>query len=107
VSRQCLHRFCTTCIDKSLRLSKKECPSCRVHLPSRRSLRADRNFDGLIRAIYPDLDKLEELEAQRVATITANSNRRALSTSIEEGLRRQAQLSRGVRCGTPRRCLES
>ena len=34
----CLHRFCEECIDKCLRLNKNECPACRAHVPSRRSL---------------------------------------------------------------------
>ena len=37
---QCLHRFCADCIQKCLRVGKKECPSCRIHVPSRRSLRS-------------------------------------------------------------------
>jgi len=36
---ECLHRFCAECIEKCLRMGKKECPSCRIHIPSRRSLR--------------------------------------------------------------------
>ena len=36
---ECLHRFCSECIQKCLRVGKKECPSCRIHIPSRRSLR--------------------------------------------------------------------
>ena len=36
---ECLHRFCSECIEKCLRIGKKECPSCRIHIPSRRSLR--------------------------------------------------------------------
>ena len=45
---ECLHRFCGDCIQKCLRLGKKECPSCRVHIPSRRSLRPDLNYDELV-----------------------------------------------------------
>ena len=45
---ECLHRFCGECIQKCLRLGKKECPSCRVHIPSRRSLRPDLNYDALV-----------------------------------------------------------
>ena len=37
-----------------------ECPACRTHCASRRSLRDDPNFDALVAAIYPDLDKYEE-----------------------------------------------
>ncbi len=45
---ECLHRFCGSCIQKCLRVGKKECPSCRVHIPSRRSLRPDLNYDALV-----------------------------------------------------------
>lgn len=59
---ECLHRFCRECIDKSMRLGNNECPACRTHCASRRSLRDDPNYDALIAAIYPDLDKYEEEE---------------------------------------------
>lgn len=36
---ECLHRFCEDCIEKYIRLGKKECPQCRKPVPSRRSLR--------------------------------------------------------------------
>ncbi|KAH9315615.1 hypothetical protein KI387_024242, partial [Taxus chinensis] len=39
-----------------------ECPACRTHCASRRSLRDDPKYDALIVAIYPDLDKYEEEE---------------------------------------------
>ena len=54
---QCLHRFCSECIQKCLRVGRKECPSCRIHVPSRRSLRYDTNFDAVIGKIYPNLDE--------------------------------------------------
>ncbi|KAK7252138.1 hypothetical protein RIF29_35884 [Crotalaria pallida] len=59
---ECLHRFCRECIDKSMRLGNNECPACRTHCASRRSLRDDPNFDTLIAALYPDIDKYEEEE---------------------------------------------
>lgn len=40
--------------------SNNECPACRTHCASRRSLRDDPNYDALIAAIYPDIDKYEE-----------------------------------------------
>ncbi|XP_021894278.1 putative E3 ubiquitin-protein ligase RING1a isoform X2 [Carica papaya] len=58
----CLHRFCRDCIDKSIRLGNNECPACRKHCASRRSLRDDPNFDALIAALYPDIAKYEEEE---------------------------------------------
>jgi len=56
LAKECLHRFCAECIERSLRLkcvssllrsfapltgalrSLNECPTCRVHLSSRRQL---------------------------------------------------------------------
>ncbi|KAG8365503.1 hypothetical protein BUALT_Bualt18G0111800 [Buddleja alternifolia] len=57
---ECLHRFCRACIDKSMRLGNNECPACRTHCASRRSLRDDPNYDAMISALYPDIDKFEE-----------------------------------------------
>lgn len=37
-----------------------ECPACRTHCASRRSLRDDPNYDALIAFLYPDIDKFEE-----------------------------------------------
>lgn len=37
-----------------------ECPVCRTHCASRRSLRDDLNFDALIAALYPNVDSYEE-----------------------------------------------
>ncbi|GMP74610.1 hypothetical protein CsSME_00031989 [Camellia sinensis var. sinensis] len=75
---ECLHRFCRKCIDKSMRLGtciffsyklicglqcrNNECPACRAHCASRRSLRDDPNYDALIAVLYPDIDKYEEQE---------------------------------------------
>lgn len=64
---ECLHRFCSECIQKCLRVGKNECPSCRKHVPSRRSLRPDPNFDALIAKIYPDLEAFELYEERMIA----------------------------------------
>lgn len=61
---ECLHRFCRECIDKSMRLGNNECPACRTHCASRRSLRDDPNYDALIAALYPDIEKYEEEELE-------------------------------------------
>ncbi|KAL6975856.1 RING-type E3 ubiquitin transferase [Sarracenia purpurea var. burkii] len=58
----CLHRFCRECIDKSMRLGNNECPACRTHCASRRSLRDDPHFDAMIEILYEDIDKYEEEE---------------------------------------------
>lgn len=51
-TRECLHRFCSACINKALRSGNKECPTCRKKLTSRRCLRPDPNFDQLISKIF-------------------------------------------------------
>lgn len=60
-TRECLHRFCSACINKALRSGNKECPTCRKKLTSRRCLRADPNFDQLISKIYTGGEQQEEL----------------------------------------------
>jgi len=37
-----------------------ECPACRTHCASRRSLRDDPRYDAIIAALYPDIRKFEE-----------------------------------------------
>ncbi|KAK3040486.1 hypothetical protein RJ639_028771 [Escallonia herrerae] len=59
---ECMHRFCRECIDKSMRLGNNECPACRTHCASRRSLRDDPRYDTLIELLYPDIEKSEEEE---------------------------------------------
>jgi len=88
---ECLHRFCSGCISKSLRLGKKECPTCRVKCSSRRHLRADPNFDGIIAQIYPDLDEFEAKEESMIEQINKKIMKTgSLSDSIELGKKRQA-----------------
>ncbi|KAF6141929.1 hypothetical protein GIB67_037897 [Kingdonia uniflora] len=79
---ECLHRFCRECIDKSMRLGNNECPACRTHCASRRSLRDDPNYDTLIAVLYPDIDKYEEEIQESIAEtfrrqMEALSNRKA------------------------------
>lgn len=80
--------------------SKKECPSCRVKCASRRSLRADSNFDSIIRKIYPNLDEYEAKEAERLLQITELYN---ISNTLEEGYKRQSQLKKSPRTLPPKR----
>ncbi|KAK8947335.1 putative E3 ubiquitin-protein ligase RING1a [Platanthera zijinensis] len=86
---ECLHRFCRECIDKSMRLGNNECPACRTHCASRRSLRDDPNYDALIAALYPDIDKYEEEE---LAFHEEEKNRyKKIQASIAETFRRQSE----------------
>lgn len=53
-SSKCLHRFCSKCIVKALRVGNKSCPICREGLVSKRSLRADEDYDSLISQMVPN-----------------------------------------------------
>ncbi|KAF8413849.1 hypothetical protein HHK36_001843 [Tetracentron sinense] len=86
---ECLHRFCRECIDKSMRMGNNECPACRTHCASRRSLRDDPNYDALIAALYPDIDKYEEEElAFHDEEKTRNKQ---IQASIAQTFRRQTE----------------
>ncbi|XP_047044206.1 putative E3 ubiquitin-protein ligase RING1a [Lolium rigidum] len=86
---ECLHRFCRDCIDKSMRLGNNECPACRTHCKSRRSLRDDPNFDALILALYPDIDKYEEEEL--AFGEEEKTRNKKIQESIAETYRRQSE----------------
>ncbi|CAM6033792.1 unnamed protein product [Sphagnum compactum] len=86
---ECLHRFCRECIDKSMRLGNNECPACRAHCASRRSLRDDPKFDNLVAALYPNVD---HYEAEKLCL---NFNERAhnsgdIQENIADTFKRQA-----------------
>ncbi|XP_068654687.1 putative E3 ubiquitin-protein ligase RING1a isoform X1 [Aristolochia californica] len=86
---ECLHRFCRECIDKSMRLGNNECPACRTHCASRRSLRDDPKYDALIAALYPDIDKYEEEE---LAFHEEEKNRnKQIQASIAQTFQRQSE----------------
>jgi len=88
---ECVHRFCSACINKCLRLGKKECPACRVKCASRRHMRADLAMDGIIAALYPNLEEYEANEESLLDQITQNIiHKGTLGSSIEQGKRRQA-----------------
>lgn len=60
VVKDCLHRFCSECIEKWLRSGHKDCPKCRNQIPSRRSLRPDPIFERMIRRLFPNVKEFEE-----------------------------------------------
>ncbi|KAK4485250.1 hypothetical protein RD792_007880 [Penstemon davidsonii] len=86
---ECLHRFCRDCIDKSMRMGNNECPVCRTHCASRRSLRDDPNYDSLIAALYPDIDKYEEEEFSFHEEEKARNKQ--IQASIADSFRQQAE----------------
>lgn len=80
VVMDCLHRFCDECVSTSLRLGRKECPTCRAKCSSRRNLRQDTQLDTLISRIYPNLEAYEEEENTRIERLARNAPRNALLT---------------------------
>lgn len=90
-TKECLHRFCSECIITALRSGNKECPTCRKKLVSKRSLRADPNFDLLISKIYPSRDEYEAHQERVLAKFNQSQSRVALVNSIEEGMKLQTQ----------------
>ena len=78
----CLHRFCSECIHRCLRAAKLECPTCRIHIPSKRSLRKDMHTDAIVNAFFPptrrdnstsrsDVWEWRRFHEQRTASFTA------------------------------------
>lgn len=86
---ECLHRFCRDCIDKSMRLGNNECPACRTHCASRRSLRDDPNYDALIATLYPDIDKYEEEEL--AFGEEERTRNKKIQATIEEMIQKQSE----------------
>lgn len=82
-----MHRFCKSCIEESLRKTKRECPTCRKPLASHRALREDTNFDALIKLFIPDRDAFLQRERLRLQRIQEFTNPHALSESVNTGLR--------------------
>ncbi|GFH58518.1 hypothetical protein CTEN210_14994 [Chaetoceros tenuissimus] len=54
---ECCHRFCGPCINESIKARYNECPACRQHISTKRSLRKDALFGKL-------LDRLQQLEKE-------------------------------------------
>ncbi|KAL8136724.1 hypothetical protein V2J09_002725 [Rumex salicifolius] len=86
---ECLHRFCRECIDKSMRMGNNECPACRTHCASRRSLRDDSRYDALISALFPDIEKYE---AEELAFCEEEKSRnKQIQASIAQIIKRQTE----------------
>uniref|UniRef100_A0A7S3Z9M5 RING-type E3 ubiquitin transferase n=1 Tax=Lotharella globosa TaxID=91324 RepID=A0A7S3Z9M5_9EUKA len=86
---ECLHRFCRECIEMSIRMGRKQCPSCRVKVPTKRSLRRDIAFDSLIQQIYPDIDEVVEAQESEIKKLLQGHNHSAFALSVKEGTKRQ------------------
>uniref|UniRef100_A0A9I9CRD4 Uncharacterized protein n=1 Tax=Cucumis melo TaxID=3656 RepID=A0A9I9CRD4_CUCME len=84
--------------------NNKECPACRTHCASRRSLRDDPNYDTLIAVLYPDIEKYEEEELAFQEEEKARNKQ--IQTSIAQTLQRQTE-SLGRKRSKPSRRLSS
>ncbi len=93
---ECMHRFCGACIQRCLRGGKQECPSCRQHVPSRRSLRRDTNFDAAIRKIFPNLEAHERRADRRIKK-TNMANARVVAQKLKQGIKQQDEHRRKFR----------
>ena len=88
IVKECLHRFCHDCIEKTLRVGIKQCPQCRIHIPSRRSFRPDTNFDQLIQSIYGDIEQLEKFEEEEIA----KQNKKNMNNVLNSDCRKRGML---------------
>lgn len=81
VVKDCLHRFCSECIQKWLRSGKQVCPKCRIHIPSRRSLRGDPIFERMVRRLFPDV---KAFEAENDSMIAKANRRRSHAADADD-----------------------
>lgn len=89
-TKECLHRFCNECIVTALRAGNKECPTCRKKLASKRSLRPDPNFDGIIAKIYPNR---EEYDAMHERVLEKLKYKKVLNNTNQKSAARQNRLA--------------
>lgn len=87
--KECMHRFCQECINTALRLGQKECPSCRVHCPTRRSLREDLEFDALVAVLVPDISTMEKKAEEVANSYLASTSHKAFAKSVQKKVRAQ------------------
>lgn len=72
--KDCLHRFCGTCIERYITFGKKECPNCRKQIKSKRTLRPDPIFDAMVSRLYGNINP--ELWGEKSNTNEQNKKRR-------------------------------
>lgn len=95
IVRECLHRFCEACIEKCLvQGRRKECPICRVHIPSRRSLAPDPDFDTLMQHIVRD-NQVDHLANEPAAPPVRTPAWRILHRAIRQRLARENNNKQG------------
>jgi hypothetical protein len=90
---ECTHRFCKSCIERCLRQAGKECPKCRIPVPSRRSLRYDPHFDMLLKVLVPSLQEYMHNNANKDRKTIAEDAIRN-STRMVQLFKKQAEMVR-------------
>lgn len=83
--RECLHRFCEDCIEKSLRLGRNECPVCRVFVPSKRNLATDEGCEVLIDNVLGPTLRNEELDEVMLKEVEAQEIGKPLQVDNDDG----------------------
>ena len=73
-------RFCAKCIITALRSGNKECPTCRKKLVSKRSLRADPNFDRLVETIFPNREEYDAHQDSIIEEINRTHSQNFIAT---------------------------
>ncbi|WJX46062.1 RING-type E3 ubiquitin transferase [Trifolium repens] len=58
--KECLHRFCRDCVDVYISKGNKKCPLCFTHFVDQSSIIYDKEYDVLIAALYPDIEKVKK-----------------------------------------------
>ena len=89
----CLHRFCADCINQCLRLSKRECPSCRAPCANKRQLIADPDFDAIIAKMFNNVSDMRDVMDVRAAEFAQSDNIRVVSEDLKERLAHQERLT--------------
>eukprot|EP00467_Chlorarachnion_reptans_P023616 CAMPEP_0114502448 /NCGR_PEP_ID=MMETSP0109-20121206/9099_1 /TAXON_ID=29199 /ORGANISM="Chlorarachnion reptans, Strain CCCM449" /LENGTH=340 /DNA_ID=CAMNT_0001680369 /DNA_START=59 /DNA_END=1081 /DNA_ORIENTATION=- len=102
---ECLHRYCRDCIEMSIRMGRKQCPSCRIKVATRRNLRRDEAFDLLIRQIYPDICQAVEDQEREADQLIQGHNVEAYVASVEQGQQKQ-DINRRTRVAISRPSME-
>jgi len=116
VVKNCLHRFCSECIEKWLRSGHQDCPKCRNRIPSRRSLRPDPIFERMIHRLFPNVKEFEAMNDNIVAKVNKRKSLGGGASSTDqnefenttntfshnyEAQQKSAQLSSSRRRGRP------
>ena len=87
---ECMHRFCSDCLDSALRITKvKCCPQCRVHLVSRTIERKDSNSDSIINILYPNRDEIDNDDTLEMKEILNSKSHQLFVKSIQQAASQQ------------------